>query len=383
MLRRGIIGAALVIYLIVLGCVLIPGETSGKKLSTEAPRGHAPNGKFADALPYKGAAMQIQRVDWIDKYKKSIDEIAALGFDTVSLVIDARQEKAESKHIYLDMRMTPSPEKLSDIIQHAKSKGLRVIMMPVVLLDEPGERDWRGTIRPDWWPDWFENYRSVLIHFAWIAQQNKVDVLSVGSELVSSEKERAEWTKTIKAVREVFKGQLTYSANWDHYTSIPFWDQLDLIGMNSYYKLGDNRDVKVDEIVRRWKDIQKDLLAFQRKVDKPILFLEIGWCSLENAADEPWDYTRTEKDADNDLQRKLFEGFFRAWYREPGLGGFVVWEWPPGDGGKATLESAGKDEEAYKQAIKGYTPENKPAQEVIREWLAKPWKDEKPAAAGG
>ena len=118
-------------------------------------------------------------------------------------------------------------------------------------------------------------------------------------------------------------------------------------------------------------------------MDKPILFLEIGWCSLENAADEPWDYTRTEKNADNDLQRKLFEGFFRAWYREPGLGGFVVWEWPPGDGGKATLESVGKDEEAYKQAIKGYTPENKPAQEVIREWLAKPWKDEKPAAAGG
>ena len=40
--------------------------------------------------------MQIQRMDWIDKYKKSIDEIAAQGFDTVSLVVDTRQETAES-----------------------------------------------------------------------------------------------------------------------------------------------------------------------------------------------------------------------------------------------------------------------------------------------
>src|SRR5205823_65950 len=183
---------------------------------------------------------------------------------------------------------------------------------------------------PDLWEDWFESYREMLIHFAWIGEQNHADVLSVGSELVSTEKEKSEWVKTIASVRDVFHGQLTYSANWDHYTSIPFWNELDLIGMNSYYKLGNDRNVKVEEIVKRWHDIQKDLLAFQRKVGKPILFLEIGWCSLENAADEPWDYTRTEKAADADLQRKLFEGYFRAWYKEPGLGGFMVWEWTPG-----------------------------------------------------
>jgi hypothetical protein len=384
MLGRGIIGAAIIIYLVVLGCLLMPGEAPAKKLSTEAPkeRGRALSGKFAEALPYKGAAMQIQRMDWIDKYKHSIDEIAAQGFDTVSLVVDTRQETAESEHIYLDMRMTPTPEKLADIIGHAKSKGLRVIMMPVVLLDEPGERDWRGTIRPSDWDKWFDNYRAMLTHFAWVAEQNKVDVLSVGSELVSTERDRAQWRRTISAVRDVFHGQLTYSANWDHYTSIPFWDQLDLIGMNSYYKLGEDRNVKVEEIVKRWRDIQKDLLAFQQKVGKPILFLEIGWCSLENAASEPWDYTRVEKDRDDELQKKLFEGFFRGWYRENGLGGFVVWEWPPGDGGKATMETcATKDE--FDQATKGYTPENKPALEVIREWLAKPWKDDKAAAAGG
>jgi hypothetical protein len=117
----------------------------------------------------------------------------------------------------------------------------------------------------------------------------------------------------------------------------------------------------VEEIVRRWKDIQKDLLAFQRKVGKPLLFLEVGWCSLENAADEPWDYTKSDLDVDLDLQKRLYEGYFQAWYRNPGLGGFIIWEWTPEDGGPED---------------KGYTPENKPAQDVLKEWLAKPWKSD-------
>lgn len=384
MLGRGIIGAAIVVYLIVLGCVMLPGEAPAKKLSNEAaeakPKGAT--GAWLKGLPYKGAAMQIQRVDWIDKYEKSMDEIAALGCDTVSLVIDTRTEKAESQYIYLDMRMTPTPEKLTELIQHAKSKGLRVIMMPVVLLDDPGEKDWRGTIRPTSWEKWFENYRAMLIHFAWIAEQNKVDVLSVGSELVSSERERGEWAHTIHAVRDVFHGQLTYSANWDHYQSIGFWDQLDLIGMNSYWSLDEDppgntsnhkkEKASVELIEKNWKYIQQDLLAFQKKVGKPLLFLEIGWCSLANAADEPWDYTQTSLDRDDELQRKLYEGFFRSWYREPGLGGFTVWEWTVGDGGNTKRDQCSSDDE-YDSKIKGYTPENKPAQETIRQWLAKPW----------
>ena len=104
---------------------------------------------------------------------------------------------------------------------------------------------------------------------------------------------------------------------------------------------------------------QGDLLAFQQKLGKPILFMEIGWCSLANAANEPWDYTQTDLNVELDLQKRLYEGFFQAWYRKPGLGGFMVWEWTPSEGGPDD---------------KGYTPENKPAQEVLREWVAKPWK---------
>ncbi len=87
------------------------------------------------------------------------------------------------------------------------------------------------------------------------------------------------------------------------------------------------------------------------------MFLEVGWCSLANAAHEPWDYTRTSEPLDLELQRKLYEGFFRSWHGNPQFGGFMVWEWTPGEGGTSD---------------KGYTPEGKPAEKVLREWLAKP-----------
>lgn len=378
MWKRGIIAAAIALYVIVLGCVIWPGSApAGKIGSGDTSSG---TGAFLDsaasetfgkrvtksALPFRGAGMQIQRLDWMDRYKKSINEIADVGCDTVSLVVDTRQENGSSAHIYLDLRMTPGVESLGDIIDHAKSKGLRVVLMPIVLLDEPRGSEWRGTINPTddngGWDEWFESYRGMITHFAWIAEKHKVDVLVVGSELVSSEVKLDEWTKTISKVREVFKGMVTYSANWDHYESIPFWDQLDLVAFNSYYTLGPNRNVTVEEIKQRWSEIQRDLFAFQEKVGKPLMFTEVGWCSLANAAHEPWDYTKTSEPIDLELQRKLYQAFFESWYGRPELGGFIVWEWTP--------EEGGPDD-------RGYTPENKPAEKVLREWLARPtWKVE-------
>jgi glycosyl hydrolase family 113 len=159
-------------------------------------------------------------------------------------------------------------------------------------------------------------------------------------------------------VRKAYKGQITYSSNWDNYTQVPFWNQLDLISMNSYWKLGRDKNASVGEIMDNWRQIQKDVLAFTQKQGKPLMFSEVGWCSLENAASEPWDYTRTDLSVDTALQKRLYEGFFRAWYGNPALGGFMIWNWEPGDGGPSD---------------KGYTPENKPAEKVLREWMGKSW----------
>ena len=109
--------------------------------------------------------------------------------------------------------------------------------VPEAVKEAVRPRGSNGVIRPPKWSTWFDSYTSVLIHFAWIAEQNHVDVLSVGSELVSSEKERSEWSRCISKVREVFHGQLTYSANWDHYRSKALFALVDEGGASRYFNL--------------------------------------------------------------------------------------------------------------------------------------------------
>jgi hypothetical protein len=366
MLNKTLIGLAVLIYIIAAGCAMtVSPAASSAPLNITADSGPttvAP--PRVGVLPFCGCGMQIQRVDWIDRYEKSIDEVARIGGDTVLLVVDARMENGTSSKIYLDMRMTPTPDQLGALIDHAKSRKLRVILMPIVLLDDPKGDEWRGTLKPENWDTWWESYRDMITHFSWIAEGHHVDVLVVGSELVSTENKLDQWTQTISAVRKVFHGMLTYSANWDHYTSVPFWDQLDLISTNSYYKLGEDHNAKLSEIEQRWQDIQRDLLGFTRKKHRPLLFTEVGWCSMANAADAPWDYTQESVPQDDALQKKLYEGFFRSWWGNPAYGGFMIWEWSPGEGGNG-------DEDQRR----GYTPKNKPAEQVLREWFAKPrWK---------
>src|SRR5258706_5543422 len=83
-MRLGLIIAAATVYLAVLGCVIFPSQSTGNTPPLLDAVRHAP----LTGLPYKGIALQIQRVDWVDEYKKSIDEIAAVGADTVELVVD-------------------------------------------------------------------------------------------------------------------------------------------------------------------------------------------------------------------------------------------------------------------------------------------------------
>lgn len=384
MLSRGLILSALALWSVIVTSLLIRSHNSPTPANADTSANIAALDSNADTgsehtaatvappsltgLPFKSITMQLQRPDWVDKYITSIDEIAALGADTVMFVVDARQENASSAKIYIDLRMALSQPDLERLIRHAKSKNLHVILMPIVLLDEPRNgNEWRGTIKPEAlndrkkepWDVWWESYTAMITHYAIIAQGTGVDLLVVGSELISTETQVDKWRTLIAHVRGIYKGKLTYSSNWDHYTSVKIWQELDMIGLNSYWSLDDGHKNRatVDDIKSVWKEIQYDLLPFAAKEAKPIMFLEAGWCSIANAASEPWDYTQTQEPIDLDLQRRLYQGYFESWYANPQLGGFSVWEWPPTDGGS-------KD--------RGYTPKGKPAEGVLRTWLGKP-----------
>jgi hypothetical protein len=267
-------------------------------------------------------------------------------------------EHAQAQEIWIDVRKTPPAEDLVKILQEARKLNLRVIFMPTVLLSRPRGSEWRGVINPPDWDDWWRQYRDVVKYFADIARQGGVEIFMVGSELVSTEKNLAEWQLTIDTARAHLPGvKLGYSANWDHYEPIKFWDKLDTVAMTSYYTLAEHHNPSIDEIVKHWKPIYQQIMGWQHTIKKPLILTEVGWCSQEGAGTAPWNYYQNQKATPGGMeeQRRLYEAFLKVWDNTPGLAGVVWWEWTSDKGGPSDF---------------GYTPRDKPAEKILRDWFS-------------
>ncbi len=309
--------------------------------------------------PLHGVALQIHSFgSAVPQHRRAIDEIAALGADTLLIAAAAYQDHAASNDLALDAKRTGTPEEWAEIFAAARQGGLRIILMPIILLDNPRGNEWRGVIRPDDWDVWFDRYRIILTYFARLAAQHDVEVLMVGSELVSTEVHTDRWKRVIREVRALYPapGKLAYSANWDHYRNIEYWDDVDLIGMTTYYKLADQPGPTLDTLERAWKPIRNDILAWQQKIGKPILFTEVGWASQEGCSVEAWNYYRHDKATAAGLeeQKRCYQAFANTWRDVDGVGGVIWWEWTSGQGGHEDF---------------GYTPKAKPAERVLRDWF--------------
>ena len=69
-----------------------------------------------------------------------------------------------------------------------------------------------------------ESYSAFILTYAKAAQELHADILCIGTELEKFVINRPYyWRKLIKEIREIYKGKLTYAANWDEFKRVPFW----------------------------------------------------------------------------------------------------------------------------------------------------------------
>jgi hypothetical protein len=250
------------------------------------------------------------------------------------------------------------------ILARAGRRGLHTTLLPIVLLEHPGDDDWRGVLRPADPDAWWASYGRLVDRFVGIALAADVDALSIGSELNAMEGESARWDRLIARVRERYGGALTYTANWDRYHAVPFWSRLDFIGVSAYFELApQDPQAPAERLAAAWRAEQRRLLAFARAQDRPLVLMELGYPSLPWAAAHPWDYVpRGEVTADHDAQARCFRAFFDAWSPaftragSPALG-VHCYAWDPYHHGGATDT--------------GYGVAGKPALAVIRDAFAR------------
>jgi len=235
----------------------------------------------------------------------------------------------------------------------ARKSNIKTLLKPHLWV----RNGWSGEIKmtdTKNWHEWFSNYQEFILHYAQLAQTNKIEILCIGTELVIASSHEVEWRKLIREIRKVYSGKLTYAANFnEEYERIKFWDALDFIGIQAYFSLSKTSHPTTEELVNNWSTHLQSVEKVYEKYKKPVVFTEIGYRSTEDAAIEPWKWPQENKDAtaSAETQARCYEAFFKSAWKKEWLAGAYFWKWYP-QGGHSLQEI-------------DFTPQGKLAEKII------------------
>ena len=249
-----------------------------------------------------------------------------------------------------------SDEGLAETARMARAAGIKTLLKPHVWV---GHRDWVGNLRMDREPDWkawFDSYGKFILHYAALAEREHLDAFAVGTELCGTTGRAADWKSLIAKIRGVFHGPLTYCANWEEVDRVPFWDDLDFVGVQAYYPLSSSLHPSPEELSAAWDRIAAGLERLSRRTNRPIVFTEVGYRSVAGGVREPWNF---EADGATDLrlQSEAYRALFDRLWGRPWFDGMFIWKWNP------YLGSGRREERDFER---DFTPQGKPALDVIR-----------------
>ena len=189
------------------------------------------------------------------------------------------------------------------------------------------------------WERFHSELERMTLHYGALAQAEGVAIYGISLELKRSARHHEKrWRELIAKARSVFRGMLTYSANWwDEWEQVPFWDALDAIGIGAYFEVPekDPETGKVQPaapdfpgIVAAWQPIVARLSAFAAKQKKPLLFTEIGYTGYRDCVERPWEWAgKQEKGVaiDHARQALAYRALFTVFGKREDLAGIFVW----------------------------------------------------------
>ncbi|MBK0383876.1 hypothetical protein I5M32_12985 [Pedobacter sp. SD-b] len=244
-------------------------------------------------------------------------------------------------------------------IKQAHAAGLMVMIKPQVWTQGGWIGDYDLNSEEDW-KTWESDYESYIITFVKIAAKENVEIFCIGTEFKSVVKKHPSyWVKLIGDIRKIYKGKLTYCANWDDYKDVLFWKDLDFIGISGYFPLSDAVTPKTEDLVKAWEPIKHDLKLYSTQQNRQILFTEYGYRSMDQAAWRSWEMEYQDRPINNQAQANAYSAFFRSLWSEKWFAGGFAWKWY-----------------AYFRRIDpinnhDWTPQNKPAQQIMKQYYGK------------
>ena len=268
-----------------------------------------------------------------------------------------------------------------EAIHLAKNRGFKIMLKPQIVLsaveakskkinislkgknkislnkDKTSGVVWRGDFEAkneNDWKIWENSYEAYILRLAHVADSLEVDLFCIGNELRQSAVKRPDyWRQLIKKIKNIYKGPLTYSANWDEYNKITFWDELDFIGLDTYFPINAAAVPSIKKTYKNWKPILKKLKKTSKKYDRKIIITEFGYRNIEYAGKKPWLHDFDKDRISDKAQLHLYEAFFQAFWNKKWVAGGFLWQW---------FHTSKKGVNAT------FSPQGKPALEVLKKW---------------
>lgn len=250
------------------------------------------------------------------------------------------------------------PEGVRETIRLAHEAGVRVMLKPQVYVP----RSWTGSLHfetSEDWAAWEADYERYILRMARLGDSSQVDLFCIGTEFRTAiARNPAFWFDLIKKIRQTYSGKLVYSANWDDWEQVPFWKELDYIGLSGYFPLTEGATPDVAVLKKAWKPICQRLSAFSKEQGRPILFTEYGYLSVDGSGWRNWELENGIKSrpVNEQAQANCLEALLATMQAEDWWAGGFLWKWFPNMRGH----------EGYPE--RDYSPQGKLGETVLRKW---------------
>lgn len=242
---------------------------------------------------------------------------------------------------------------VKETIELCQKAGLKIMLKPQIWMMNAYTGDFKLNSEKEW-VEFESSYEDFILFFLKIAAEYDLELFCIGTEWREFVAARPEfWNGLISKARQSFKGELTYAANWDDYSAVPFWREMDYIGVNGYFPISYSKSPGLKELVAGWEIHRGNLKGFSEENDRQIIFTEIGYRSMEGATVNPWEHNNRDKFSE-EIQDLAYKALFSVLWKEDWFKGLFIWKWyhnHDNQGGKGNLD---------------FTPQNKMAEKTIR-----------------
>ena len=296
--------------------------------------------------------------------KQSVEKMKSLGANSFSITpfTSMRDANKPVPLRFWEFAGAENDESLIYLSHLSQKLKMNVILKPQIYL---GENSWPGNIEmtnKNDWQKFFHYYFNWISHYAMLAEMYKIPILCIGNELSKATVGHEEdWIKIVKKIRKIYSGKIVYGPNWSsEFSKLTFWKYFDYIGLSEYFPLSDKDNPTDEELFKGAQKVMKKIHSIQKKYNKSIIFTEVGFRSTG----EPWKTafeSNTKNETNLQNQARCYNALFKAAYSQNWIAGMYWWKWP------SYLTYGGSPENKH------YTPNNKPAEEVVKRWYSKIW----------